>query len=694
MSTLYFIIQQALFFAVPLLVVALGALYSEKSGVSNIGLEGIMIVGAFAGILTINALGATLSGQLLYTIAIIVAALIGGLFSLIHAYTSIRLQADQTISGTALNLFAPAVCLFITRTLYGTNQITFVDTFFIEKVPFLGDIPFIGDCLFKNVYLSTYVGFGLLIIFNYLLNKTAFGLRLSACGENPQAAASVGVSVSRLRYIGVLVSGLLAGAGGLTLIVTTSTNFSSSVAGYGFLALAVLILAQWKPMGILFGSLFFGIMKAISSSYAAIPFLASMQVDSEIFKMLPYVLTILVLIVSSKNSLAPKAVSIPYDDGNGFRNSNISNKNRRIMWVSNLLIFVLITALIMNFTLKRNESSFVSEGFGADVAIVIDSTSTIDDKSYIQGIWEGMGDYSKNSGDTIKYYKAKDNSNDSLYDCIKLAILGNAKTVVIPNNMFVTALCKIQDEYPDVNFIFLDGVITDENGNTVLRDNLACFETAEEQSGFLAGYSAVMDGYRSLGFMGGMAIPAVTDFGYGFVQGAEYAGKQLGLSDKEISIKYQYMGVFEATPEVLAAASSWYRSGTEVIFACGGPLGNSVMKAAETNNGKVIGVDTDQSVESETVITSAMKNLKDSVYILLNKNKKDELNYGKISGLTAAEETVKLPMETSKFNSFNQQQYDEIYSKLANKQIELKVFSDAQTANDLPLQVVDIQTID
>lgn len=304
-----------------------------------------------------------------------------------------------------------------------------------------------------------------------------------------------------------------------------------------------------------------------------------------------------------------------------------------------------------------------------------------------------MASYSEESDVTIKYYKAKDNSNDSLYNCMKLAILGNAKTVVIPNDMFANSLYKIQKDYPNVNFIFLDGVPSDENGNTVIEKNLACFETAEEQSGFLAGYSAVMDGYRFLGFMGGMAIPAVTDFGYGFVQGAEYACKELGLSEKDINIKYEYMGVFEATPEVLAAASSWYRSGTEVIFACGEALGNAVMKAAETNNGKVIGVDTNQSIESETVITSAMKNLKDSVCILLNMNINNELNYGTVSELTAAEETVKLPMETSKFTKFTQEQYDKIYSKLAIGKIEMSTFVDAESVKDLPLQIVDVQEV-
>ena len=693
MNTIYFIIQQTMFFAIPLLIVGLGALYSEKSGVSNIGLEGIMIIGAFAGILTINALGNSLDGQLLFIIAIIVAAIIGGLFSLFHAWTSIRLLADQTISGTAINLFAPAFCIFITRTLYGTKQLTFVDKFFINKVPILGDIPIIGDCLFTNTYISTYIGIILLIVFNFILNKTVFGLRLSSCGENPNAAASVGISVTKMRYIGVILSGLLGGAGGLIFVVTTSTTFSATVAGYGFLALAVLILAQWKPLGILFASLFFGLMKAISSTYSGISFLASLNISSEIYKMMPYILTIVVLIISSKNSYAPKAVSIPYDDGTGFSNSNLNKKTKIISRITKLVIFLLVTLLIINFTTEKNKTSSISSGFGADVAFVMEVDSSIDDKSFCQGIWEGMADYSKESNKTIKYYKAKDSSDDALYDCVKIAILGNAKTIILPNDTYGNVLHKIQYEYPDVNFIFLDKAIVDENGNEDINNNVICLKTADEQAGFLAGYAAVMDGYRSLGFMGGMALPSVIDFGYGFAQGAEYAGKELNLKDGEISLKYCYTGVFEATPEVLAMASSWYRSGTEVIFGCGGLLGNAVMKAAETNNGKVIGVDTDQSKESNTVITSAMKSLRESIYIILNKNDMNELSYGKASRLTAAEEVVCLPMETSKFKQFTQQQYDVIYSKLANNEITIKTSADVSSVTDLPLTIVKAQMI-
>ena len=149
-----------------------------------------------------------------------------------------------------------------------------------------------------------------------------------------------------------------------------------------------------------------------------------------------------------------------------------------------------------------------------------------------------MADYSKESNKTIKYYKAKDSSDDALYDCVKIAILGNAKTIILPNDTYGNVLHKIQYEYPDVNFIFLDKAIVDENGNEDINNNVVCLKTADEQAGFLAGYAAVMDGYRSLGFMGGMALPSVIDFGYGFAQGAEYAGKELNLKDGEISLKY------------------------------------------------------------------------------------------------------------------------------------------------------------
>lgn len=317
LNLIYFVFQQTMFFTIPLMLVALGGMFSERSGIINIALEGIMIMGGFASVLFINAMQASMSGQLLLILAILVAMASGAIFSLLHAYASINMKADQVISGTALNMIAPAFAIFAARMIQSTHvqQIEFQNTFRIAKVPLLGDIPGLGNLLFKNTYITTYIGVAILIVSVILLYRTRFGLRLRACGEHPQAADAVGINVYKMRYAGTLVSGALAGLGGLIFVVTTSTNFNATVSGYGFLALAVLIFGQWKPVRIALAALFFGVMKTISATYSSIPFLMTLGVTGYVYKMVPYVATLIVLIFSSKKSQAPKAEGIPYDHG-------------------------------------------------------------------------------------------------------------------------------------------------------------------------------------------------------------------------------------------------------------------------------------------------------------------------------------------------------------------------------------------
>jgi simple sugar transport system permease protein len=315
MSTIYFIAQQTMYFAIPLLIVALGGMFSERSGIVNIALEGIMVMGAFVSIAFINKFQDTLSGQALLLPAVLIAGMTGGIFSLLHAFASIKLRADQTISGTALNMFAPAFAIFVARMVQGVQQVQFRDTFHISKVPVLGDIPFIGPILFQNSYITTYIGIGIAVLSYIVINHTRFGLRLRACGEHPQAADSVGINVYHIRYAGVIISGVLAGIGGLTFVVPTSTNFNATVAGYGFLALAVLIFGQWRTKRIFFAAFFFGIMKTFASAYSGIAFLKVLPISNEVYKMIPYIATLIVLTFSSRNSQAPKAEGIPYDKG-------------------------------------------------------------------------------------------------------------------------------------------------------------------------------------------------------------------------------------------------------------------------------------------------------------------------------------------------------------------------------------------
>lgn len=315
LSTFYFLVQQTMFYSIPLLIVAIGGMYSERSGVVNIALEGIMIIGAFVSIFFMNQMQSTMSGQWLLVLAMLIAAGTGMILSFFHAYASINMKANQVISGTALNLFAPAFAIFTARMLIGVQQVTFMNTYRITEVPVLSAIPILGDLLFKNTYLTTFVGFAILIVATIVLYKTRFGLRLRACGEHPQAADAAGVSVKKMRYIGVLISGALAGLGGLVLMVPVTTAFDGQVAGYGFLALAVLIFGQWRPGRILFAAFFFGLMKTISAAYTGIPILLALGIPSYMFKMTPYLATIVILTFTSKKSAAPKAAGEPYDAG-------------------------------------------------------------------------------------------------------------------------------------------------------------------------------------------------------------------------------------------------------------------------------------------------------------------------------------------------------------------------------------------
>jgi len=323
-NVLVFLVQQMMFFSIPLLVVALGGMYSERSGVVNIALEGIMIVGAFAGVIFLyliqdvagnGASAAAINPQVMLLLALTVAAVSGIIISIPHAYASIQMKASQVISGTAINMFTPAFAVYTARMIRQVQQIPFFNWFYIESVPVLGDIPVIGPFFFQKTYITTYLGFLILIIAWIVLYKTPFGLRLRACGEHPQAADSVGISVYKMRYAGVMISGALAGIGGLVFVVPTATTFDATVAGYGFLALAVLIFGQWKPWRILFAAFFFGLMKTISVAYSSISFLTMLSIPSVVYKSIPFVATLIVLAFTSRRSQAPKASGVPYDKG-------------------------------------------------------------------------------------------------------------------------------------------------------------------------------------------------------------------------------------------------------------------------------------------------------------------------------------------------------------------------------------------
>lgn len=306
---------------------------------------------------------------------------------------------------------------------------------------------------------------------------------------------------------------------------------------------------------------------------------------------------------------------------------------------------------------------------GYELALVTD-LGTIDDKSFNQGAWEGMKKYAEENGISYKYYQPQEGTTDSYLETIGLAIEGGAKLVVCPGFLFEEPVYLAQDQYKDVHFILLDGEPHSGDYSEYRTEaNVMPILFQEDEPGFLAGYAAVKDGYTKLGFLGGMAVPAVIRYGYGFAEGADYAAKEMGVDG--IEIMYNYTGAFAATPEAQSMAASWYQNGTEVIFGCGGAVGNSVMAAAEEKSAKVIGVDVDQSYESDTVVTSAMKQLSVSIYDGVRDFYAGSFPGGKTSIFSAKNDGIGLPMETSKFTKFTQADYDAVYAQLKDGKITL-----------------------
>lgn len=325
---------------------------------------------------------------------------------------------------------------------------------------------------------------------------------------------------------------------------------------------------------------------------------------------------------------------------------------------------------------------------GNELALVID-VGTIDDKSFNQGSWEGVKKYGDEKGISYKYYKSAEATTDSFKQTIDLAIEGGAKVVVCPGFLFEEPIFDMQEQYPDVKFILIDGEPHDADYNYNTTANTMPVLYQEDQAGFLAGYAAVKEGYTNLGFMGGMALPAVIRYGYGYLAGAEYAAQEIGA---DITVTYTYTGSFEATPEAQSMATGWYQSGTEVIFACGGAVGNSVMSAAEAANGKVIGVDVDQSSESSTVITSAMKMLSNSVYDAITAAYDGSFPGGKTTVFNAENDGVGLPMDTSAFTIFTKDDYDTVFAKLVSGEITIENDTNKEPS-DLGLTKVKVTVV-
>ena len=323
------IINLTICFAIPLMLVALGGMFSERSGVINLALEGVMIMGALAAALFLQMLDkagwgeSVFMSQLGVILAALIAGIVGMVFSLLLAFAAINLKADQTIGGTALNLFAPAFAIVLTWSIQGQGITDIAIPTWTRWTPDqLGiagkiNVDFLPS-LFKKFYIIVPLAIILLVVEGVVLYKTRFGLRMRSCGEHPQAADSVGINVYKMRYAGVMISGFLAGIGGIAYVLVVGSSFSADVGGYGFLALAVMIFGNWKPGRIFLCAIFFALFKVIGTYYTLIPILPNFEgvkQVSNIYNMLPYVITMIVLIATSKNSQAPKAEGIPYDKG-------------------------------------------------------------------------------------------------------------------------------------------------------------------------------------------------------------------------------------------------------------------------------------------------------------------------------------------------------------------------------------------
>lgn len=331
-------------------------------------------------------------------------------------------------------------------------------------------------------------------------------------------------------------------------------------------------------------------------------------------------------------------------------------------------------------------------GDGGFELVLVTDVGSVDDRSFNQGSWEGLVAYAEARGISHTFFQPAGQSTADYLNAIELAVNAGAALVVAPGFLFSEALYQAQDIFTDIHFVLLD-TIPSADGNQRVEDNVIAILYAEEQSGFLAGYAAVMEGHRSLGFIGGIAVPAVVRFGYGFLQGAEHAAASLGLEPGDVTVMYHYTGGFHPSPEIQALAASWYTLGeVEVIFAALGGGGASVFAAAEANDGLVIGVDIDQSYDSPTVLTSALKELGNSVYTAIEDFYNGTWRGGEVVRFDASNGGVGLPMETSRFQNFTVEQYEAIFAQLADYTVTV-IEDHTISIDELGLQLVEVTIV-
>lgn len=345
-------------------------------------------------------------------------------------------------------------------------------------------------------------------------------------------------------------------------------------------------------------------------------------------------------------------------------------------------------------------SMFILSGCGDDVdttndepvdILLVTDYGTINDGSFNEGAWKGIQEFVDNSDLKADYYTPENTDKESILTQVKRGVKNGAKVIVCPGYLLEDTVYEAQKKYSDVNFILVDGVPHDtDSGEAAIENNCMSILFTEEQAGFLAGYAAVREGYTGLGFMGGIAEDPVIRYGYGFVQGADYAAIEMGVN---VHIRYEYANTFSDDPIVETTAGAWFDDDTEVIFACGGSLGKGVIRAAENHGGKVIGVDIDQSQDSEVIITSAMKSLDYAVCYGLKQYEAGTFPGGSITTFSAAEGGVMLPMETSRFERFSIEDYDNIYQRFIDGRIVPYNQTDIATTQELTLMNTEVTYI-
>ena len=325
------LLQQTIYFAIPLLLVALAGVFAERSGIINLALEGEMIFGAMMGAIFVKVIqnansALTQHPQLLFILAMLIGLISGAIFSLLLSFSAIKLKADQTIGGTALNLLAPAIVCTFGLLFFNEEKIkgTLEGIIFLKnnyssgfmQTLFASPLKGVFEVLFDRMYISTYIGIFLFIVLSMWLYKSKIGTHMRACGEHPQAADSVGINVKAMRLLGTTISGGLAGLGGYIYVATCCSGIaSSSIAGMGFLALAIMIFGNWNPILIAIGAIMFGFLRCLGPLADSIDFLAKLNLPMYFYNIVPYAIVLVVLIITRNKSGCPKAEGIPYDKG-------------------------------------------------------------------------------------------------------------------------------------------------------------------------------------------------------------------------------------------------------------------------------------------------------------------------------------------------------------------------------------------